>query len=161
MPKDKKALIFYFVASLVLWQFGTAIRDICLNPVIQLQTANDPFISLVSMKNTGGAFSILQDCTNFFIIFGITALLAITFYVCKKIEFKDKLKILLLTTLSAGILGNLVERLENGYVTDFIQLNFVNFAVFNFFDVLITTSIILYVLSMVFEEIKKLKRQTK
>ncbi len=155
MPKDKQAFILYILMSLVLWQLGISIRNLCIRPDMQLLTQNDPFISFVYLKNTGGAFSLLNNYTNMLAAFGIIALICIIIYAYKKLKFKDKFKILTITSLTAGILGNLIERISNGYVIDFIQLNFVNFAVFNFFDILITISIILLAGYIIYEDIKK------
>jgi len=155
MPLDKKAFILYILTSIVLWQFGISFRDLCIKPDMQFLSANNPLFSFVYMKNTGGAFSIFHDKTNFLIIFGIFVVIFLLIYAYKKLEFSQKFKILVLISLTAGVLGNLVERLENGYVIDFIKLNFIDFAVFNFFDILITTSVILLLFYIIFEEIKK------
>lgn len=155
MPHDKKAFIFYILTSLVLWQFGISIRDLCIKPDMQLMSADNPFASFVYLKNTGGAFSLFLNHSDFLAVFAIIALTGILIYAYKKLEFNQKFKILTLISLSAGILGNLAERLQYGYVIDFIKLNFINFAVFNFFDILISSSIILLFGCIVFEEIKK------
>lgn len=156
MPgKNNKAFILYILMSLVLWQLGVSIRDICIKSNIQIATSNNPVLSFVYLENTGGAFSIFKDHSNLLALFGIAALICIVIYAYKKLKFEDKLKILTLVSLSAGILGNLVERIEKGYVIDFIKLNFVNFAVFNFFDILITTSIFLLAGLIIYEDIKK------
>ena len=45
----------------------------------------------------------------------------------------------------AGGIGNLIDRIRLGYVTDYIEPLFVQFAVFNFADILITVGAILLV----------------
>lgn len=155
MPHDKRAFIFLIITSLVLWQFGISIRDLCIKPNIQLLTENNPIFSFVYLKNTGGAFSLFYNQANILALFGIAAIICILIYSYKKLEFNQKFKMLTLISLTSGIFGNLVERLQNGYVVDFIKLNFINFAVFNFFDTLITVSIILLFGLICFEEIKK------
>ncbi len=138
-----------------MWQFGISIRDLCIRPDIQIMTKDNPIVSFVYLKNTGGAFSLFNDYTTLLAAFGIIALLALIIYSYKKLEFDDKYKILTITSLTAGILGNLAERITEGYVIDFIKLNFVNFAVFNFFDILISTSIISLAILIIYDEIKK------
>lgn len=155
MPLDKKAFLLYIITSIVLWQFGISVRDLCIKSDMQLLSADNPIFSFVYMKNTGGAFSIFYDKTNFLIIFGVFVIIFLLIYAYKKLEFNQKFKILALISLTAGVLGNLIERLENGYVIDFIKLNFIDFAVFNFFDILITASTILLLFYIVFEETKK------
>lgn len=155
MPKDARAFIFYIITTIVLWQFGISVRDICLKPEIMAMSASNPVFSFVYLKNTGGAFGVFSGYADLLSIFGVLALFAILIYVYKKVEFKDKFKILTGVSLSAGILGNLYERLTLGYVTDFIKLNFVNFAVFNFFDILISVSIVLIAGLIIYEDIQK------
>lgn len=161
MPKDKKAFIFFLLTSLVLWQFGISVRDICIKPDMQISTLNNPAFSFVYLKNTGGAFSIFNDYTNLLSLCGIIALVCILVYAYKKLEFNQKFKILTLVCLTSGVLGNLAERLTNGHVIDFIKLNFINFAVFNFFDILITISIVLLAGLIAHEEISKYTKQRK
>lgn len=158
MPRDKRAFIIYILTTVALWQFGISIRDLCIKNNIQALTADNPILSFVYLKNTGGAFSLFSDYTGFLSVFGFLALIGIIFYAYKKLEFDEKFKILTLISLSAGILGNLAERITKGYVIDFIKLNFVNFAVFNFFDILITVSIILLGGLIFYEDIKKRTR---
>lgn len=155
MPKDKRAFIFFILTSLVLWQFGISIRDICIKPDMQISTLNNPVFSFVYLKNTGGAFSIFNDHTNLLSLCGIIALVCIVAYAYKRLEFSQKFRVLTLVCLTSGILGNLTERLTKGYVIDFIKLNFINFAVFNFFDILITVSIVLLAGLIAYDEIRK------
>lgn len=154
-PENKKAFILYILMSLVLWQLGVSVRDLCIKPAIQTITSNNPIVSFVYLENTGGAFSLFKGYSNLLAIFGIAALIFIVIYAYKKLKFEEKFKILTLVSLSAGILGNVAERLSSGFVIDFIKLNFVNFAVFNFFDILITTSIVLLAGLIIYEDIKK------
>ena len=161
MPKDKRAFIFFIITSIVLWQFGASIRDICIKPDMQISTLNNPVFSFVYLKNTGGSFSLFNDFTNLLSLCGIIALICILIYAYKKLEFSQKFKVLTLVCLTSGILGNLVERLTNGYVIDFIKLNFINFAVFNFFDILISVSIILLAGLISYDEIRKYIKQHK
>ena len=51
----------------------------------------------------------------------------------------------------AGGLGNLIDRVLHGQVVDYFNFLFMNFAVFNFADVLITTGIGLLLLSLLLE----------
>lgn len=152
-PKDKRAFIFYIITTLVLWRFGIVVRDLCIKPDMQFYTMNNPVFSFVYAKNTGGAFSILENMPVFLSAVGIIALLCVLIYVYKRLNFNDKFKILSSVIFSAGILGNVFERITNGYVIDFIKLNFVNFAIFNAFDIMITISVIFFAIYIIFEDI--------
>lgn len=101
--------------------------------------------------NDGAAFSILQGKQTFLILFTGVALLVVAWYLffkkpAKKLEYLGWLFV-----LSGGI-GNLVDRVMNGEVVDYINLLFMNFAVFNFADILVCTGIGLLLLSIILEE---------
>ena len=51
-----------------------------------------------------------------------------------------------LVTVSAGIAGNLHERIVYGFVRDYFQLNFVHFPIFNISDIFINIGVIALVI---------------
>lgn len=152
--KDKKALIFYLVATILLWQFGATLAKLCTDVYAQICTKDNPIFSFVYATNTGGAFSIFSNSTCILSTLGFVALVLIVFYVARKVTFENKFTILYLTLFSAGILGNLYERMTLGHVVDYVKLNFVNFAIFNSFDVMITFGVVLCFCTIFCEEFK-------
>lgn len=88
---------------------------------------------------------------------GIVAILYLIYYVYTEIKFSDKTELLSITLFSAGTLGNLIERLNNGYVLDYIRLNFIDFPVFNAFDIMICTGVLLYVVCVIMDAKKDKK----
>ena len=56
--------------------------------------------------------------------------------------------------LSAGIAGNLHERIIYGYVRDYFQLNFINFPVFNISDILINIGVIALIIMILIKKTK-------
>lgn len=104
------------------------------------------FFNITLVKNTGAAFSILEDSTTLLIIIGILAVLAIIFYVYKLVEMDD-FDVFSYSLLLGGVLGNLVDRIVHGYVIDYISLNIFgyHFPIFNFADICIVISVILII----------------
>ncbi len=137
----------------MLWQFGVVLSELCTDTFAQMVSSQNPFASFVYVQNTGGAFSIFKGHTNLLSLFAVAVLGGLVVYVYKKVAFNDKYKILALVLFSAGILGNMYERITLGYVIDYIKLNFVNFAIFNVFDIMICTSVLIFILMVLFEEI--------
>jgi signal peptidase II len=84
------------------------------------------FFSLVHASNTGAAFSMFTGNNPFFILLAVGALAFCTFLLIRHHRTKAEQK--RLTTLAqisialliSGILGNLVDRLMRGAVTDFL-----------------------------------------
>lgn len=110
--------------------------------------------------NTGAAWGILSGKIVLFIVFSIVAVLIIFkfLYNIYKIYKKNyslnptaKTLNFLMIVLVAGALGNLVDRIVNGYVIDFISFDFINFPIFNVADCYITISCILLFIICVFK----------
>ena len=59
----------------------------------------------------------------------------------------------------AGGIGNLIDRIFNGYVVDFIDLRIINFAVFNFADICAVTGTIMLIFFYVTDEVKQSKNK--
>lgn len=148
--KDKKAVIFYFLMTIILLDFGSQLRKVFEHPLVA-QKINNAIFSIVHANNTGSAFSLLQDKASILAIFGITVVLIVALQVIKDVAFSDKTQLLSLTLFSAGALGNSIERLTMGHVVDYVKLNFVNFPIFNAFDIMICTGIFLYCLYIFFD----------
>ena len=108
--KDKRAFIFYIIASVMLWQLGVTVRNLCIDSFAQISTANSAVMSFIYAKNTGGAFSLFEGHPYLLALFALAVLGALIIYVYKKVTFEDKYKILALVFFSSGILGNLYER---------------------------------------------------
>ena len=97
------------------------------------------FIELHYLENTGAAFGILKNQRAFFLMVTIIMLIAIIFLIW---SFPAKKKYiaahLFLIFISAGAVGNMTDRILNGFVVDYIYLSFINFPVFNVADIYVT-----------------------
>ncbi len=152
--KDTKAVIFYFLMSIIFLDFGNQIRKLSYFP--SFENINNSVFQIVHLNNTGSAFNLFQNHTLFLSIFGIIAIIFAFIYVMFNLSFKkDKLVLFSITIFSGGTLGNLIERLHLGHVVDYIKLNFINFPVFNAFDIMICTGIFLYTIYVLFDNSDK------
>lgn len=151
-PKSPKAFVFYIIATTVLFLFLSTVRDLIIKNKAYFLTEVNPIFQIVYAENSGAAFSMFENFAKYFGYIGIIAVVFMLCYVYKKILFENKIMIITSVLFTAGVLGNTVERLTLGYVIDYIKLSFINFPVFNLFDVMITISIILYILYVLFGE---------
>lgn len=103
------------------------------------------FLSLIHVKNDGAAFSILEGKTIFFIIITIIVLIGIVYYIKNK-KFK-KIDYIIYGMLIGGIIGNLIDRIIYGNVTDFISFTIFNkpMPIFNLADTFICIGCILMI----------------
>lgn len=140
--KHYKSFLFYAFLNLILLDFGNQLRNLSF----KIENYSNPIFSICHMKNTGSAFSMLQNYTLALAVLGLIAIVYIGYYIFRNMSFQKKLPLLILTLFSSGTLGNMLERLNNGYVVDYIKLNFVDFAIFNAFDIMICASILAYII---------------
>ena len=120
-----------------------------------------PFIpGLVQLNyvlNDGAAFSMLAGKQEFLILFTGVALGVLAVYLLVKrpngLEYWAWLLIL------AGGSGNLIDRVTNRVVVDYLDLLFMEFAVFNFADICVCVGMGLLILSILLEEIAERKKK--
>lgn len=81
------------------------------------------FFRLVYVHNSGAAFGIFQDARPLLITIGIVAFAVIAWLVIsRRIAFlNDTWGRLVLGLIAGGIMGNLIDRIYYGYVTDFLS----------------------------------------
>ncbi|MCR4881825.1 MAG: signal peptidase II [bacterium] len=110
-------------------------------------------LSLEKVYNTGAAFSILQNNINFLIAISVITLAVIIYYVfTAKAASKTLWNMIGLGFVAGGDLGNLFDRLVFRHVVDFLQLEFINFPIFNFADVFINIGVIILLFSIMFNK---------
>ena len=109
------------------------------------------FFYLTGVKNTGGAFSILESNSLLLAFIGILVVLGIIFYLKDNVNNKNYLPYSLLL---GGILGNIIDRIVFNAVYDYIGLIFFSYhyPVFNIADTLIVGGIIILILLEVWGE---------
>ena len=106
------------------------------------------FFSIDYVKNYGAAFNILSGSRIFLsTVSTILTLYLIYFILCKKNI--SNLNLLSYSLILAGTVGNGIDRIIKGYVIDFINLNFIDFPVFNIADISINVGLILIIYGLI------------
>lgn len=113
------------------------------------------FIEFVYAENTGVAFSMLSGGRWFFIILTFIVVIACLVYMYKGKAQKNLWLYWSLGVVISGAIGNLIDRVRFGYVVDFINPTFVDFAVFNIADCAVTLGAVSLVAYLVFDMFKK------
>lgn len=106
-------------------------------------------------ENTGAAFGMLDSSTIILSIASILLAVSLSFVLIRYYKNLSKLTKVSLALIIAGGIGNMIDRVFVGFVVDFIQVDFMRFAVFNIADICITFGTILLIMAMVFIEMKK------
>lgn len=108
-------------------------------------------VSLTYLKNSGAAFSMLENQQWFFTIITMIAMGAAFVYLYRHI--KGSIWLLLgLTLIISGGIGNFIDRLRQGFVVDMFHLDFMNFAIFNVADIYLTIGVGLLLIYLLREE---------
>lgn len=119
----------------------TNVKPVDAVPVI------DNILQFRYVENTGAAFSILSEKTWLLsLITGVLIVGALLYLFITKP--KSKLFVTSIILVVSGGLGNLIDRLMRGYVVDFIEYLFMEYAVYNFADILVTIGAVLLVIAI-------------
>ncbi len=111
-------------------------------------------------ENTGVAFSMFSGGRWFFILLTAAVSAACIIYMYKsKTAQKNLWLFWSLGVIVSGALGNLIDRIALGYVIDFINPTFVDFAVFNIADCAVTLGTVSLVLYLVYDMLREAKKE--
>ena len=128
-----------------------------LEPIGSL-TLIDGFIQLKYAENTGAAFGSFSDKTSFLSIFTLVIIVAGIIYLLAK-KRKIDVEYVCITLILSGGIGNLIDRVFRGFVVDYIEPLFIDFAIFNFADILVTCSCIVFAFWTIYEIYRESKNR--
>ena len=144
-----KSYRFYFILISILIILSDQLTKYIINLNHTSLINNDLiFFSIDYVKNYGAAFNILSGSRIFLsTVSTIITLYLIYFILCKKNI--SSLDLLSYSFILAGTVGNGIDRIIKGYVIDFINLNFIDFPVFNIADISINVGLILIIYGLI------------
>lgn len=136
----RQSYLFFAAASLVIVVDQISKLWIRSNLLPGMSLPKEGFLCLTHVQNTGSAFGIL---TNQTFLLTLIALAGILFILLFYYQFSSPtiLNTTALGLVLGGAIGNLVDRLRLGYVTDFIDVRLwgdFHWPAFNFADASIT-----------------------
>ena len=156
MKSEKKPWFTYL--SLIFISGILTILDQWTKQLAVIHLQNQPDFSLIPgvlsfhyLENRGAAFGVFQNRQILFLIM-TTAILLFILYALWKLPQEKKYRPLRLLSyfITAGAIGNLIDRVRLGYVVDFIYFSLIDFPVFNVADIYVTGSMILLILLVLF-----------
>ena len=115
-------------------------------------------VELRFVLNQGMAFSLLSGKQLFLIIATSAALLAVAYVLFFRSRGKYLQQAALILVLGGGI-GNLIDRIATGVVVDYINVLFMNFAIFNFADICVCVGVGLLMVWVLFDSYFKEKAE--
>ena len=111
------------------------------------------FFSLYYVKNTGAAFSILQDNSSIILLISFLSIIILNYYIIKEKNI-TKLSKISFGLLLGGIYGNLLDRIIHKSVIDYLSFSIFNysFPIFNLADIGITIGVGLIILETILKK---------
>lgn len=100
--------------------------------------------NLTYIQNRGAAFGMLQDKQWFFIIVGIFAIIIGVSFLRK--SSYGKIEKCAISLIMAGALGNIIDRVKDGFVTDFFDFHFIWSYIFNVADIYIVVGVFVFMM---------------
>ena len=96
------------------------------------------------VKNYGAAFNIFSGSRIFLSLISIFFSILLIYFIFRK-NTLNPLDLYSYSFILGGTIGNGIDRIYKGFVVDFINLNFINFPVFNIADISINIGFIFLV----------------
>lgn len=116
----------------------------------------DKFISLTFVKNTGAAFGSFSGYTTALSVVTAVVLIVGLIYLLSG-QIKQKAIYIPAVMIISGGVANLIDRVFRGFVIDYIEPLFIDFAVFNFADMLVTVGAFIIILYLIYDIVKDLR----
>ena len=106
-------------------------------------------LSFNYLQNDGAAWNILTGQMWLFYAISVIAIAVCLYFLFNK-KYKNALFDVGLALVLGGIIGNFIDRLHLKYVVDMLQLDFINFNIFNIADSAITTGVLIIFIYLIF-----------
>ena len=150
MSREKRSLFLRFIIGFVIltgldqWTKGLVTTYLKGNPPIPVL---EGVFEFYYSENRGAAFGMLQGRQGFFFLIAAAVILAVLWAVYRMPAGKRYLPLMCsLFLLVSGAVGNMIDRLTQKYVVDFLYFKLIDFPIFNVADcyvVIATFSLIL------------------
>mgnify|MGYP002572929060 CR=1 FL=1 len=116
-------------------------------------------MDLSYVQNTGAAFSLFQEHTWVLAAVSLIVAVLLILALIKKI-FTRPWGVISLAVVLAGAVGNLIDRVFLGFVTDMFQTTFMNFPVAFFWQLIYAGPIVRFIFRHIFPEKENVKEAT-
>lgn len=154
MTKQKQSLVISFIIGFIIL---TGLDQWTKGLVVKHLIGKEPFViwdgvfELLYSENRGAAFGMMQEKQLFFFLIAVLVLCAVIYFIWKMpAERKYRPLAVCLLMISAGAVGNMIDRVSQGYVVDFLYFKLINFPIFNVADCYVTIAAAILVLLIMF-----------
>lgn len=159
----KKAPIDYIIylaiiaGGIIIDQISKILVSNYLKPIYTLPIIEDIF-HFTYRENTGMAFGMLKEHRWVFMLVSTILILGLGFYLFA-MKSQNRLYDVSIAMILSGGIGNMIDRIFLGYVVDFIDCRFINFAVFNIADSFVCVGSGLLMLALILDLVKEIESE--
>jgi signal peptidase II len=154
MSTQKKSLLFRFLIGFVIL---VGLDQWTKKLIVTYLKGNPPFViwngifEFYYSENRGAAFGMLQERQLFFFLVAVLVL-GIILYMLLRMPDNRRYRPLCvcLMLIASGAVGNMIDRVSQGYVVDFLYFKLIDFPIFNVADCYVTIAAFLLVLLVMF-----------
>lgn len=154
MKKLKLLIFFIDIVAIALFTF----LDQYTKSLAVLYLKGKPSIPIIEdvlvlqyLENRGAAFGMLQNQKIFFLFIEILVLCIIGFVLLRMpSQKKYGLIHVILVFVASGAIGNMIDRVMQDYVVDFIYFALIDFPIFNVADIYVTCATAVFVAAVLF-----------
>ena len=144
MLNIKRSKIFYILISIIIILFDQYTKNLINTNKYSLINKELLFFSIDYAKNYGAAFNLLSGSRVLLSSISIIIATVLSYIIIYRNNLRN-IDLLSYSLILGGTVGNGYDRITKGYVIDFINLNFINFPIFNIADISINIGIILII----------------
>lgn len=148
MIEIKQNRTYYILLSILIFLIDQLLKAIVNTNFYSIINKDFILFNIDFVKNYGAAFNIFSGSRIFLSIVSLIFSIILLYLILKK-NFTKTLDLYSYSLILGGTLGNGIDRIIKGYVIDYINLNFINFPVFNFADMSINIGFILIIYSLI------------
>ena len=148
MLNIKKNRFYYILLSILIILSDQFTKNIVNLNHTSLINNDLLFFSIDYVKNYGAAFNILSGSRIFLSSVSFVITLFLIYFILYKKNISN-LDLISYSFILAGTIGNGIDRITKGYVIDFINLNFIDFPVFNIADISINIGFIFIIYGLI------------
>lgn len=153
----KKRKIIILIVDLVMMVFLTFLDQLTKHLAVRY-LKGQPSVPILKdilvlqyLENKGAAFGMLQNQKIFFIFIEVLILFVIAFVLFRMpSDKKYTLMHVILVFVAGGAVGNMIDRVVQDYVVDFIYFVLIDFPIFNVADIYVTFATAVFVIAVLF-----------
>ena len=157
MSKKSRQILYFVIGLLASIGFDQWTKYL----VVAKLKGNPPYViwdgvfEFYYSENRGAAFGMLQGKQGFFFLVALIVIAGVIFLLLRMPPEKKYLPFMgCLFLLVSGAVGNMIDRLTQGYVVDFLYFKLIDFPIFNVADcyVVIATGLLIFLFFFVYKE---------